>query len=57
MTVQDLVDLHYDLPMGIDGVEYSSVNDIPKHLLVSSINNFDASEDDGIYKVFISLIE
>ena len=56
MIVKDLVDLNYDIPFVINGVEYKDPkNDIPWTMLLCLVNNFDAREDDGVYKVFISL--
>lgn len=56
MTVKDLVDLQYDIPFVINGVEYKDPkNDIPWTMLLCPVIDFDAREDDGVYKVFISI--
>lgn len=56
MIVKDLVDLNYDIPFVINGVEYKDLkNDIPWTMLLCPVENFDAREDDGVYKAFISL--
>lgn len=56
MTVKDLIDLQYDIPFVINGVEYKDPkNDIPWTMLLCPINNFDAREDNGIYKAFIDI--
>lgn len=56
MIVKDLVDLNYNIPFVINDVEYKDPkNDIPWSTLISPVINFDAREDDGIYKVFISI--
>ncbi len=56
MTVKDLVDLQYDIPFVINGIEYKDPkNDIPWTMLLCPVIDFDAREDDGVYKVFISI--
>lgn len=56
MIVKDLVDLNYDIPFVINGIEYKDPkNDIPWTTLLRLVNNFDAREDDGVYKVFIDI--
>ncbi|MBP5596203.1 MAG: hypothetical protein J6Y02_12530 [Pseudobutyrivibrio sp.] len=56
MTVKDLIDLQYDIPFVINGIEYKDPkNDIPWTMLLCPVIDFDAREDDGVYKVFISI--
>ena len=59
MVVKDLIDLQYDIPFIIDGVEYKDPkNDIPWTMLLCPVNNFDAREDtDGIYKAYIEIMQ
>ena len=59
MIVRDLVDLDYNLPFVIDGVEYQDNKSIPRDILLTPIDRFDlkdSTENRGSYKVYLSLI-
>lgn len=56
MIVKDLIELRYDMPFVIEGVEYDEVFGIPKHILLSLVEKIDVRQDtDGIYKAFIDI--
>jgi len=56
MIVKDLIDLRYDIPFVVDGVEYKEPLDIPKDIQLSLINKIDVRmDDDGVYKAFIDI--
>lgn len=58
MIVKDLVDLDYNLPFVIDGVEYADNKLIEPDILLTPIDRFDLLEDPndkGNYKVHLTL--
>ena len=56
MIVKDLIELRYDMPFVIEGVEYDEVFGIPKHIQLSLVEKIDVHQDtDGIYKAFIDI--
>lgn len=56
MIVKDLIELRYDMPFVIDGVEYEEVFGIPKDIQLSLVDKIDVRQDeDGVYKAFIDI--
>lgn len=56
MIVKDLIELRYDMPFVIDGVEYEEPLGMPKDIQLSLVNKIDVHQDtDGVYKAFIDI--
>lgn len=56
MIVKDLIELRYDMPFVIKGVEYTEVFGIPKDIQLSLVAKIDVRQDtDGVYKAFIDI--
>lgn len=57
MIVKDLIDLRYNMPFIIDGVEYDDILGMPRDIQLSLIDKIDVRQDpkDGIYKAFIDI--
>ena len=56
MIVKDLIELRYDMPFVVDGVEYEEPIVIPKDIQLSLVSKIDVRmDDDGIYKAFIDI--
>jgi len=57
MIVKDLVDLRYDTPFVIKGIEYGP-KDIPRPVQLMVVDKVDVRMDkDGIYKSFIEVLD
>lgn len=56
MIVKDLIELRYDMPFVIDGVEYEEPLGMPKDIQLSLVSKIDVRmDDDGVYKAFIDI--
>lgn len=56
MIVKDLIELRYDMPFVIEGVEYTELFGMPKNIQLSLVSKIDVHQDkDGIYKAFIDI--
>ena len=57
MIVKDLIELRYDMPFVIDGVEYDEPFGIPKDIQLSLVEKIDVRQDskDGFYKAYIDI--
>ena len=56
MIVKDLIELRYDMPFVVDGVEYEEPIAIPKYIQLSLVSKIDVRLDDyGVYKAFIDI--
>ena len=57
MIVKDLIELRYDMPFVIDGVEYDELFGIPKDIQLSLVEKIDVRQDpnDGFYKAYIDI--